>query len=186
MKKSRLFGNARTMAVVAACLLLFLPVIARVILQDPEPSASLSPQPTLSPAVAPRAVRTPSPTPSPGSLNFHQWGSITLFNGLPSDSVRCIAQTLDGVMWFGTDNGLARFDGRRIQTFTFGDANKNRISALKTAPGGELWIGTAGGAFVYSGNRIQPIGGTDGTGVTAIFFDGELYFGTDAGSVLKA
>jgi ligand-binding sensor domain-containing protein len=89
-------------------------------------------------------------------------------------------------MWFGTDNGLARFDGRRIQTFTFGDANKNRISALKTAPGGELWIGTAGGAFVYSGNRIQPIEGTDGTGINAIFFDGELYFGTDTGSVLMA
>src|SRR5437868_2332574 len=50
--------------------------------------------------------------PSPLGQNFHQWGAVTLFNGLPSDSVRVVAQTPDGILWFGTDNGLARFDGR--------------------------------------------------------------------------
>lgn len=47
--------------------------------------------------------------------NFHQWGAVTLFNGLPSDNVRAIAQTSDGILWFGTQNGLVRFDGRRDQ-----------------------------------------------------------------------
>ena len=39
-------------------------------------------------------------------------------------------------MWFGTDNGLAQFDGRRIQTFTLGNADSNRILVLKTSPTG--------------------------------------------------
>src|SRR5262252_7751569 len=83
------------------------------------------------------------------ALNFHRWGSVTVFNGLPSDSVRAIAQTPDGILWFGTDNGLARFDGRRIQTFTFQDADANRILSLKTSQDGRLWVGTQNGAYVY-------------------------------------
>ena len=82
------------------------------------------------------------------ALNFHRWGSVTVFNGLPSDSVRAIAQTQDGVMWFGTDNGVARFDGRRVQTFAFDDPESNRIVTLKTDASGNLWAGTHNGAFV--------------------------------------
>jgi signal transduction histidine kinase/ligand-binding sensor domain-containing protein len=183
MVGKQVFGSTRTIGLLAGCFLSVI-AIAGLVGQSPEPSLSNSFQPSPSPSIVQTAVRTPSPTPSPGTLNFHQWGSITLFNGLPSDSVRAIAQTLDGIMWFGTDNGLARFDGRRIQTFTFGDSNKNRILALKTAPNGELWIGTAGGAFVYMRDRIQPIEGSDGMGINVIFYDRELYLGTDAGSVL--
>src|SRR5947208_6398686 len=89
----------------------------------------------------------------PPTLNFHKWGSITVFNGLPSDSVRAIAQTPDGIMWFGTDNGLARFDGRRIQNFSVAESDKNGVLALQAAPTGELWIGTENGAFVYVNGR---------------------------------
>src|SRR5215468_9417668 len=100
--------------------------------------------------------------------NFHQWGSVTLFNGLPSDSVRAIAQTPDGVMWFGTDNGLARFDGRRIQTFSFEGPDANQILALRLAQDGSLWIGTRNGAFRYADNGFKKIEGTEGLPVTAI------------------
>src|SRR6185369_16079165 len=48
--------------------------------------------------------------PSP---NLHQWGAVTLFHGLPSNHVRAIAQDDDGVLWFGTNGGLAKYDGRR-------------------------------------------------------------------------
>src|SRR6185369_6447815 len=48
--------------------------------------------------------------PSP---NLHQWGALTLFHGLPSNHVRAIAQDEDGVLWFGTNGGLAKYDGRR-------------------------------------------------------------------------
>ena len=126
----------------------------------------------------------PSPTPLPGAQNFHQWGSITVFNGLPSDSVRAVAQTPDGVMWFGTDNGLARFDGRRIQNFSLGGPDANRILAIKTLPAGELWIGSRAGAFVYSENRFQPVQGTQNLGITAILATPQVYLATDAGLVL--
>lgn len=88
-------------------------------------------------------------------------------------------------MWFGTDNGLARFDGRRIQNFSLGEADTNRVLALKTSGTGELWVGTRAGAFVYSGNRFRPVGGTEKLGVTAIVLGREVFLGTDTGLVLR-
>ncbi len=88
-------------------------------------------------------------------------------------------------MWFGTDNGLARFDGRQIQNFTFGDSEANRVLSLSTSMAGQLWIGTHKGGFVYSGDRIKPVPGTDGIGIAAILSDDEILFGTEKGDVLR-
>ena len=88
-------------------------------------------------------------------------------------------------MWFGTDNGLARFDGRRVQTFTPGGSGTERMLALKTAENGDLWVGTQSGAFVYSDSRFIPVAGTSDLGITSILLDKETYAGTDAGLVLR-
>ena len=147
----------------------------------PTPDQSPSPSPSASPV-----LRAPSPTPLPGAQNFHQWGAVTVFNGLPSDSVRAIAQTPDGVMWFGTDNGLARFDGRRVQTFTPGGSGTERVLALKIAQNGDLWIGTQAGAFVQVENRFQLVAGTEDVGVTSILLAGHaVLLGTDTGLVFR-
>src|SRR4029079_7016354 len=143
---------------------------------------------TVSPSPSP--TRSALPTPLPGAQNFHQWGSITVFNGLPSDSVRAIAQTPDGVMWFGTDNGLVRFDGRRIQTIAIGDGEVDSIVSLKVSPIGELWIGTREGAFVYSDNGFQLIQNTEKSAITAILFgtgpdQGIQYLGSESGEVFR-
>lgn len=181
----RVSGHPKLFSVLVACLLLAVPAITSFFGQNSQPSPSPSQTPFPSPSSTPLPARSPSPTPLPGAQNFHQWGSITLFNGLPSDAVRAIAQTLDGVMWFGTDNGLARFDGRRVQNFSFGSSDANRINVLKTASSGELWIGTRAGAFVYSENAFRPVDSTQSVGITAILLGLEIYLGTDAGKVLR-
>jgi len=165
--------------------LLILFALSTYFAQQPEPSATPSPEASPSVSPTPTPPRAPSPTPLPGAQNFHQWGSITVFNGLPSDSVRAIAQTPDGVMWFGTDNGLARFDGRRIQNFSPDGSGPNRILSLKTAQSGELWVGTQTGAFVYGENGFQLVDGTKGLGVTAILAGEEILLGTDTGMVMR-
>lgn len=179
------WDRRKLFAILLACFLLVLPVAVNFLAQSsspsPTPLADPSPTASASPTVTP--IRTPSPTPLPGAQNFHQWGSVTVFNGLPSDSVRAIAQTPDGVMWFGTDNGLARFDGRRVQKFSPGGPDSDRILVLRTASTGELWIGTESGAFVYSDGGFAPVGGTENIGITAIFLGTEAFLGTNAGSV---
>lgn len=81
-------------------------------------------------------------------MTLHQWGALTLFHGLPSDQVRAVAQDSEGQMWFGTDAGLARYDGRRIQTVTDEGLRGPRTRALRVDAGGALWVGADGGAYV--------------------------------------
>ena len=42
-------------------------------------------------------------------------------DGLPSSTVYDITQDKDGFIWFGTENGLCRFDGKNFKTFTTKD-----------------------------------------------------------------
>jgi diguanylate cyclase (GGDEF)-like protein len=70
---------------------------------------------------------------------------LTVENGLPESSVGAVAQTRDGYLWFGTEEGLARYDGLRITVFetanhkTLGD---NFIKTLAPGHDGSLWVGT--------------------------------------------
>jgi signal transduction histidine kinase/ligand-binding sensor domain-containing protein len=80
--------------------------------------------------------------------SLHRWGAVTLFHGLPSDQVRAVAQDAEGVMWFGTDAGLARYDGRRVQSVTDAGLAGPRVRALAVDAAGALWVGADGGAFV--------------------------------------
>lgn len=112
-------------------------------------------------------AETPKETP-PFAQNFHQWGAVTLFNGLPSDNVRAIAQTPDGILWFGTDGGLAKFDGRRVEAVALENLESNRILTLETTGTGELWIGTDAGAARFYDGKTHPIPETAHKPITAI------------------
>ena len=100
--------------------------------------------------------------------NLHQWGAVTLFHGLPSDRVRAIAQDADGVMWFGTDAGLAKYDGRRTETVSAEGLPRGRVLVLKIDAEGVLWIGTDAGGARLTGGKFIPVEGTEGKSITAI------------------
>lgn len=78
-------------------------------------------------------------------------------SGLPQNSVHGIAQTPDGFLWLGTEEGLARFDGTG---FTIYSHHRNAglasdyIRVLATGRDGALWIGTDSGL-----SRQDPISG---------------------------
>jgi ligand-binding sensor domain-containing protein/signal transduction histidine kinase len=69
-------------------------------------------------------------------------------NGLPQNTVHSIAQTRDGYIWIGTEEGLARFDGVKFTVFDKQNTpqlKSNYIRALLADRQGALWIGTAEG-----------------------------------------
>ena len=117
--------------------------------------------------------------------NFHQWGAVTLFSGLPSDNVRAIAQTSDGVLWFGTDNGLARFDGRRVQTIALAGSESNKILALEISRNGTLWIGTERGAYFLRNDAFKKLDETGDLSITSILTGENVYFSTSGGALFK-
>src|SRR5688500_14590727 len=178
--------RSKTFLKLTVSLFLILFALSTFFAQQPAPSPTTSPEGSPSVSPTPTPTRAPSPTPLPGAQNAHQWGSITVFNGLPSDSVRAIAQTPDGVMWFGTDNGLARFDGRRIQKISVGDAGTGSVTALKTSLAGELWVGTRNGAMsAQAGGRLEVVENTRGEAITAILSTTETHLGTESGRIFR-
>lgn len=82
--------------------------------------------------------------PSGSSLRFRH---ITLEDGLAQSSVQAVAQDRQGYMWFGTEDGLQRYDGYEFLTFHH-DPEKpdsladDDINALAVGPRDALWIGT--------------------------------------------
>ncbi|HEV7376523.1 MAG TPA: two-component regulator propeller domain-containing protein [Pyrinomonadaceae bacterium] len=129
-------------------------------------TANPSPTPQ-APTAQTSPTSTPTPTPTP-PLTLHQWGAVTLFHGLPSDRVRAIAQDADGAMWFGTDGGLAKYDGRRTQAVTVEGLTSKRVLALKLDEGGALWVGTEDGAGALVGGEFRAIPEAAGKVITSI------------------
>ncbi len=109
------------------------------------------------------------PATDDATLNLHRWGAVTLFHGLPSDRVNAIAEDAQGVMWFGTDNGLVRYDGRNVEPMP-GEASlpSRRILALKLDDRGSLWIGTDAGAARWRDDHLEVLEEMRGQVVTAI------------------
>ncbi len=135
-------------------------------------AASQSDQPAKSEPDLPTVTVTPTPTPAitdNATLNLHRWGAVTLFHGLPSDRVNAIAEDASGVLWFGTDNGLVRYDGRNVEAAPNESAlPSRRILALKLDHRGHLWIGTDAGAARLRGNRIEVLPETRGRAASGI------------------
>ena len=158
------------------CLILLLPSAPVFSQSEAQPTSSSTPSPSPSPS--------PSPTPVTG---LHQWGAVTLFHGLPSDRVHAIAQGPDGAMWFGTEAGLAKFDGRRTQTMAINGLSSSRILALESDQAGALWIGTETGAARMIWGRFEVIRETAGQAVTAIIAPerGRILMTTGQGNVFE-
>ena len=122
--------------------------------------------------------------------------SWTTESGLPQNSIHAIAQTSNGYLWLGTEEGLTRFDGVRFTTYNHADTPglpSNYVQALAAGRDGTLWIGTDTGlaefgpsSNVASSGRFRTISVTDGlpsNNVTALLedADGVLWVGTTGG-----
>ena len=74
--------------------------------------------------------------------------------GLSPGAVRTIVQDAQGFVWFGTEDGLDRYDGYELRHFSHrrsvpGTLPNNWISALARDATGRLWVGSDGGGLVW-------------------------------------
>lgn len=81
---------------------------------------------------------------------FKTW---TMADGLPDNTVKCMARDRFGFLWLGTFNGLCRMDGASFTAFQDEDEvppalARGEISALGCTNEG-VWIGTRSGLFFY-------------------------------------
>jgi len=118
----------------------------------------------------------------------------TTGNGLPQNSVLAIAQTPDGYLWLGTEDGLARFDGVRFTIFDMRNTpalESNEVDALLADRRGGLWIGTHGGGITLLSHGVFQSftrrAGLANDSVQALYEDEreDLWIGTDGGGLSR-
>lgn len=91
----------------------------------------------------------------PLSAYFREtWGTR---QGLPHNQVNAIAQTPDGYLWFGTWEGLVRYNGLEFHTFDRSNTpalQDNGVRSVRASADGALVIGTSrGGVTVKRGEQ---------------------------------
>ena len=93
-----------------------------------------------------------------GLIHFHPRlvHMYTKADGLQSSTVMAVLSAHDGRLWVGTNCGLAKFDGHRLETFAEKDGLTNScVWALAEDRKDNIWIGTyGGGIFRYSDGRF--------------------------------
>ncbi|TAL96476.1 MAG: hybrid sensor histidine kinase/response regulator [Rhodanobacter sp.] len=88
----------------------------------------------------------------PATPQFLHYG---VADGVPSGSIYAVAQDRLGLMWFGADGGLVRFDGIAFKVFRHVSGDplslpNNQIYALFVDRGNRIWAGgISGGLTVY-------------------------------------
>lgn len=120
------------------------------------------------------------------SLSQYMLESWDKKDGLPQNSVNTICQTHDGYLWFGTQEGLVRFDGMAFRVFDKFNAPPFRhsmVPSLAEDGQGRLWIGTRDGLLCHVKSaflRYDSLDGLMDTDVRALLCDGsKLWIGTD-------
>jgi len=88
------------------------------------------------------------------AINTDQWliQKIQVEDGLPNATIFSVQQDRAGFLWFGTVNGVARYDGYDFKVYHHDEADLNTISNdnagnLFIDSKNILWIGTFGGGF---------------------------------------
>lgn len=86
--------------------------------------------------------------------------NLSLKEGLSQSSVLCILQDKQGFLWFGTRDGLNKYDGHNFKKYRHNSQNPNSISnsyisSLLEDEAGNLWVGTLNGLNKYNPRKNQ-------------------------------
>jgi signal transduction histidine kinase/ligand-binding sensor domain-containing protein/DNA-binding response OmpR family regulator len=129
--------------------------------------------------------------------NLLRFDRITPREGLSQGNVTCIMQDSRGFMWFGTRDGLNRYDGYEFIAYKNepGNANTpshNMITCLIEDKKGNIWIGTGGGGLDFFDPGTEQFthfpeseGGLVADYINSLFLDSrdKLWIGTEGGGL---
>ncbi len=127
---------------------------------------------------------------------------LTSDDGLSQNFISCIIQDQKGFMWFGTKDGLNRYDGHNFvvyqhDPFDSTTISDNFITSLFEDSRGYIWVGTLNGGLnifegetetfhhILYGSRISKTNNTDEVRSVIEDSKGNIWIGTRGEGVFK-
>ena len=110
---------------------------------DPKTSAPSTPE-----------RRTRAAQAEPNLRHDAKFTRVTIEQGLSDQRVQAIVQDRAGFIWFGTNNGLNRYDGYSVVAFRNDpmdpySLSNNVVTSLYEDGSGTLWVGTRSGLNAF-------------------------------------
>lgn len=122
---------------------------------------------------------------------------LTTDEGLAQNTVDCIFKDNQGFMWFGTWNGLCRYDGYTFKTYQKNSLSDgipdNFVRSVSQDSFGNLWIGTANGLIAFNTEkekfflpeRIGELLGKSAVTTVTCDHSGNIWVGTEKGLLVE-
>ena len=131
-----------------------------------------------------------------------QFEQITVDDGLSQSAVLAILQDSKGLIWFGTQDGLNKYDGYNLSVYKYNELDPNSLSdnfieSIYEDKLGAIWVGTESGGlnkfdrkteqfthYIHDPENPNSLGNNT---VLSIYEDkfGTLWFGTAGGGLNK-
>jgi signal transduction histidine kinase/ligand-binding sensor domain-containing protein len=118
---------------------------------------------------------------------------ITIDDGLPNNKVNAVSMDKYGFMWFGTNDGVCRYDGINIKYYAQDNLTGNlartaQVSVIKNVANGNLLIGSYSlFRYNYIKDKIEECDSTSGPELTGRVYaieegaNGEIWLGCERG-----
>lgn len=102
---------------------------------------------------------------------------FTSADGLPNDTINVVRLDPQGYLWVGTQNGAARFNGRKFTAIDMPDPTLNYVRDILPLPDGTVWFARQAGGPVRLQNgkltAFDSVGGEPFGRVNALFATAE-------------
>jgi ligand-binding sensor domain-containing protein/DNA-binding CsgD family transcriptional regulator len=92
------------------------------------------------------------PAGLPGAFDDLRFQNLSVEDGLSQNTVNCMLRDRNGFMWFGTEEGLNRYNGYDFKVYRYCRHHSDclghdRVTCLVEDKDGSFWIGTNGGGL---------------------------------------
>jgi len=132
-------------------------------------------------------------SPSSKDVNQHGFSSFGTIQGLKTNQIRSMLQDRNGNLWFSSDDGITRYDGKYLSHFVVSNGTRRNsiILCMLEDRAGSLWFGTfGGGVLCFDGKKFTQYTEKEGLSnniVNCIIQDnsGNYWMATSGGGISK-